>query len=417
MQQNNRIIGFSKHNGVDYTFEFDKSNNVLYLYNHTITSIKEQEIHWFKNYPINNDYQIIYGILPDKTEIMFKTIGMPGCQKGFYSYNVIWYFYFQGLNISNTGINRISISGTEIDLFYPPNQTLTFTHSFENNRPSFIVKADPIFNTIGCLKIDDVELKISFGNSISENFNSNCPLKVSSVMIIDFSKSLSPEFVVKIIQAVYRFLSFIVYRRNIVIDSITTNTMNSDPNDQIVGGNFYMSTSLNKENEIKYQPRKNITYFELNNKTLDILEACYRQQLPLDHLCDNNASKSLYSTERIFNILRSFDKVSREYFKYLNPNKVSYEKKLTDAFNTCHNLLEDHINSNFSDKYSHVRKDIINSVKEIRNNIAHYYDAYDLQKIDLRHIIVIEALIYALWLKKFDINENTIKNIIHYFFY
>ena len=37
---------------------------------------------------------------------MFQTIGMPSCQDGFYSYAVLWYFYYKGYDIKDTKIKK-----------------------------------------------------------------------------------------------------------------------------------------------------------------------------------------------------------------------------------------------------------------------------------------------------------------------
>lgn len=464
MKKPERLIGFVKHDNIEYPFEFDEQSFSLKLYPPTIEVWKENNnlVHFFQSLnqdPKKHDWipqKKIEGNTSKGNNVIFCIQDSSISYHGFISLQVYWYFHYS----DKLGIEKIEgfkITGHDVNLFYPPQVALISEIEFSEtgNRLKRITVSSTELKSESCGKyrisknIDaniDVTACVSFHSNTATN-----PIYANSSMVTTFSAPVGMDILIDAYYNLISFFKYITYRENIDIGDIEVFYKNEenlrDYAGLLVFPNEYKGETHKKDKE------RIIPYALLTRHSAKLFTAIKNDLLGFQHLCISIDDRRHYPASRIIMILAEFEREYRNIYgqdsgrtdeyltvkseiisliagylkqhqgkkrqyakqikKYVENRDSSFETTIKNALIDNGEILSPFIGRKYKGTYTDAIDGISSRMGELRNGIAHSRLDLQLDAIHLSDIRIIEELIYVMRLKKLPLNAHECKKAIN----
>lgn len=349
MKKLSRLVGFIKYKDVSYPFEFNEEDFELNLYPKTeedrLQNIDPEEI--FKEHNSNTWIQRIKieGTTAEGYYIVFSVLDNPSNYNGFISFNVNWYVCLNEKNNLNT-INGFAVTGKEIDYFFPPSRDLT--PHYDNSSMSVTHRRNGSMSCGRYKTAENINVSIDVCTYATIYFDTGeKPIVASSQMIITFMDLISIEALIKAFNNLRLFIKYVTYRQN--ADLLSANIFYTEPDGQKRDVGILVFPKKHEEEKDKKVNRHVIGYDILGEKTAELMEIIDSQIIGIEHICEKVEDWKSYPASRFILILAAFE---REYRNIYGQN------------------------SNRSEDYEVVKKEIIGLVEDYRKDKSGSHKKY-----------------------------------------
>lgn len=348
-------------------------------------------------------------------------------------------------------ISRISFYAKELNYIYNTQKSIESYSIGDAGNAGVNLKSTESESNI--FIVDDKEVKCFF--SVDRKLSSQVketPILLATNINFEFDTTNDYMFIVKIYFIAKQFIQYLVYRKNIQFDKITTRILNED-NLYEENGQVYINEEILYDEDEKiistnYIPFDFIKNFE--NKILQEISSntLYIKHIPLHHNYSKNEAsfvlitagfewefKQLFpedtrKTEERLKLIEdansniqglidtSTGKMKKIFKSLLNFTDLSgLDSNIEYALNTLNDIIYEFAEYLYELNNKEMNyTDIAKRVSIQRNNFAHGNLDKDLDPDSILDIILLERLIYIMQLKRIGIPDINIKKCINQLF-
>lgn len=467
MKKPERLVGFVTHDDIEFPFEYNESSYELALYP------PSQKVRYEKSNPFgfssSHDYDVrkhewiknkrISGTTSAGYNIIFDVQDLPSNYQGFISYQVNWFFCFE-IEQTCESISGFKATGNDVNFFYPPQNALSSHVQFKNDGQSVdkmtVSSSEYKSEPCGQYRIrENIDASITVSAYSTLHFNNWAnPIDSTSTLTTMFSVPVGIDTLLEAYYLTKQFFEFIAHRHNIILGDIEIIYKDDQGRDRNSGVLVFPVRHEAEKNEDA--AKKIVQYHILTTKTSDLITYIKNDSIGLEFLCDSIDSTSWYPASRIIMILAEFERAfwviygqdsgrspkflsikqsildlieeyenkqsgkARKYAKeiktFVQKLDNNYEERLKTALKDYVDILCIFIEKKYVGVYDHVVAEISKRMGVIRNGIAHSKIDINFDAIHLCDIKIVEELIYALWLKKIGLANDTIQKAINSLF-
>lgn len=459
MKKPSEIYGFVVLENEQYPFFFDTKSFELEVFPPTITKWEDLRFDAFKLLGEKSkkhrwlEYYQVEGITSSNRQICFSIREKPIINNGFRKYHVQWVLYDYTGDSEN--IIGIRITGGDINYFYPAENNLKSDFEYRDNHTikKIIIESKEIINNpcgkFRCSKGVDANIEV-FASSTFQFNNAEQPIYAKSSLNVDYSRALSIETVIKNIQDIRSFFIYAFYRSNIHFEEIVIYEKNNS-DEKCKGGQILLPENIQIEKNEKKKERV-IKYDFWHTNMARMLSVIKNKKIGFEHICSEINTTHSYPISRFIMILTEFEKEYRNIYgndsirsieykllkkevvgllnnlkeektgkdknrlksiiKGVNNTDDIYSERVKKALNDCKLIMNYFIKDKYNGSYKKNAEKIANRIGDIRNGIAHGKLNFKINAINVDDINIIERLMYAIRLKKYEKNDLRIAYVI-----
>ena len=463
MRKPKRLIGYLKHDEIDYPFEFDEETFSLMLFPPTIeiwshTSSLFNLLSGWKDSSRKHEWigvQQLHGITSERNKIIFEVSEARSNYNGFYSYSVHWYFYYSA-ELDPNRIDGFKILGEEINFFFPPKKVLNPEILFFENQMTVkklsLTATNQITESCGKYRIaPHVDATIDVSAYATMNFHSlGSPMDATSILVTSFSQPVNLEVLKMAYNNLMCFLKYITYRTNIGIYTAEVFYLNHQ------GQKDYQGLLVFKrQNELETNKTASdqiIKYDVLKSRTGKLFTCIKQEKFSFQHLCESIDSTHHYPVSRIIMVFSAFEREFRNIYgqdfdrspeyisakkdvvdlidnylrttqgkkrsyikqlrKYVENRDSSFETNIKKALLDCEKIMTPFLKKRYIGSYPEMVHNLSARMGDFRNGIAHSRLDLHFEAIHLSDIKIVEELLYAIRLKKIGLQTSEIQKAI-----
>lgn len=461
-----KLIGFIQDDSTNHPFSFDETTFTITLFPPTVEgwspglSLSEFyaqfEAEQKKHEWIGEKY--LYGITSEKNKIIFNVSDSRSSYHGFYSYDVLWYFYYKD-DIDPENIEGFKISGTEINYFFPPYQAiksnLQFDESGRHIKELSVTATECISKTCGKYRVAcNVDASIDvMAYATIHPLNAN-PIDATSIIVTSFSTPVGLDVLVAAYQHTQCFLKYILYRTNISICSADVFCVDAEGKRNYTGLLAFKSNCAPET--YKKAEKRVINYGLMEHRTQKLFTAIKNGKLGFEHLCESIDNTHHYPVSRIIMILTEFEReyrtiygkdcirseaylavkndiislidsyatskqgrprrYAKQLLKYVENRDSSFEGDLKNALQKCEEIMRPFVTNKYAGEYRDIIDGISTRMGEVRNGIAHSRLDLRFKAIHISDIKTVEELIYAMRLNYMHLSVQETKQALRNLF-
>jgi len=384
----------------------------------------------------------IHGVLHTGQKIMFCVWDNPGWIDGFQSYEVNWLVVYAREPVSE--IAGLRIYGDEINDYFPPSKTFSAAISEDPETrliTSMSVSGDIYEQEWGECQFDGYSATVKWNAYPTVHYQTSTPFTAKSLIAVDF---LSPQQLDNVWNCYYtfrRFLSYVVYRRNVMPLDVDLVKITPEGQREACGKIAVISTDpSSKEEGHKDRGDRIIKASVLGINAKHLLPFLSSNEIYFEHFCASIDGVGKYSTARAILIFAAFEREFRSLYgqdyqrseafletkktvvqkideivqatsgkerKYTKGFKGAIEKmdssledKICAATRDCQEIMQPFICREYHTQDFTEVIDAAKRLNGIRNDIAHGNLEFELEPVNLRDYKILEYLLYAMRLKR-----------------
>lgn len=424
MTYNSTYTGILQWKSNNYLFIFDKKLLKLIPSNLSINYVNNRKVshHLFSN--INTDCYIgetfLIGHCFENT-MNFVFIVNPNDSfstiNELLTYNVKYYYV---LNPLYENIDRIQLSGKEINRIFPLKETYAANELTNTSSDVFVesisIRNPNLINTpIQTFSYKGKEIKVcfSFGYNVGIK-NEIHPISLNSYLYLEFDTTSDYIFILDLLKISMIFIQFVCHRRNINIDSVSLSSYDNSISKFQCSGNLFTEEMHAKEEDYDDIKENIIKANYLGPCIGTLFQSIADKKLYYRHIPHTNKKAHIKDESSFILTVSAFDWEYRELYGHKEHQKVKMKYKISQAakeFDCTIGMFGKRLYKNNNQELDY--DSLGERLAKQRNNFAHGNLDSEFVRYTLIDLTFVEYLIYAMQLRKIGLPNETITKAIN----
>ena len=462
MSSTELMSGFITIDKEERPFYFDNIKFQLFVYPATIDAWERDRFEFIGKMERNlkqsswTNQRRVEGKLSNNNHVFFKVYNCPQMINGYRVYQVAWAVELSG-SYDLDAIESLCIFGGDVNFFYPVERVWEKNALFTRNKTKLRevrVKAkNDMKECAGMYRVarnTDAEIFFSIYPRLSL-VNQRLPLSADSYIQLNYSSPVGIETAIRNISDFKHLLCYSSYINNIGFQFLQLG-WKSKKAQYVFAGNIYLPGNTLQESR---ESLNMISYSFWKSKMKRILTDIKNEKLTYQHICASNDERRHYNSSRCMMIFVAFEREFRNYYSvdfsrseeykemkssivnlitematqkhgkekrylkqiagFINSKDDSFEKKVETALKDNYPVISPFLLTNYVNKQERDIQKIAKRLGNLRNAITHARLDMKFSPANLGDVKILEELIYAIRLRRFN-SEVEVKKAIKLLF-